>query len=455
MEFLNKTLSYSQFQYLSADTATNSVSYVIGLKTLSGFTSYNEDLFNYTDIAAALYGKFTYNSFTTSPNLTSGYTIVNLVEPHSIAVGEYILLNTQTGDSTLTGLNKVIDVGNANGANPDNNVWIKKGYSGLTTGVAIEQINEVLGFFKGFNIQPTYDSVNTYITFIENYLISPDVKSFINVGVNEFYSITPRRLFNDFGYKFYNSTGGTQDAQINIPILLTQTIKNIGLYELPYSAITDTKDCNVLEVPDFYYSKYGYTKTTVTYPSGTNSLPYIMIDGITANTYSDLYDIAPHQVSGTTTDQSLRVRKYSTDGIRSSYLISATPTTFTYTLNKNAINGINAGYIEFTSTRPLISSTKSTFNFNSAGRSQYDYMVGNTGRTFTSLVHDEINDGLVLEIKIKNDVFIDKGVFSPFEKVYKLGYLRTIEDITSFERGEFNVVKDLLLSTNYIMNNKI
>jgi hypothetical protein len=81
-------------------------------------------------------------------------------------------------------------------------------------------------------------------------------------------------------------------------------------------------------------------------------------------------------------------------------------------------------------------------------------MIGNTGRTFTSLVHDEFNDGLVLEAKIKNDVFIDRGVFSPFERVYKLGYLRTIDDIVSFERGEFNVVKDIPISTSYLNNSK-
>jgi hypothetical protein len=260
MEFVSRTFSYSQFQYASGNTATNSIDYILNLKRLSGFTSYNESLFNYSDIGGALYSQFTPNPFITSPNVTSGFTIVTLSQPHTIAVGEYILLKPQTGDQTLLGLNKVIDVGNESGGNPDYNVWIRSSYTAHTTGIAITQINEVLSFFKGFNIQPTYNSINTYIDFIENYLESPDVKSFIDTGVNEFYTITPRRLFNDFGYTIYNFTGGTEDAQINLPIYLTQTIKNIGLYELPYSAITDTKSCDVLSIPDSYYLKYGVNK---------------------------------------------------------------------------------------------------------------------------------------------------------------------------------------------------
>jgi hypothetical protein len=452
MELVSRIFSYTNFQYVSTDLSKDTSAYVLKLKTLSGFTSYDATNFDYNGITSALYSQFPPNQFTTSPDGLSGYTIVNFIEPHDISIGEYILLKPLFGDDNLLGLNVVTDVGDILGGDADNNVWVSKPYTAYTGGLAITQINEVLAFFKGFNIQPTYESINTYLDYIDAYLGSPDVNSFLNVGVGEYIRNTPRRLFNEVGYILTNITGGTEDAQINLPIYLTQTMQNIGVYELPYSSATDDNNCMVLPMPESYYRRYSITERPVIISAPANNFTYILTDGITANTYSDFYELSPSQVSGYTSDKSIRVRKYVGDEIRNGYQLPSAPGSLTYTLTRNTVAGVNDGYVEYTTNRPMSAATRSFFSVNSWGRSPQNDNVGNVVRPFVSMVHDEINDKLVLEPKIKNDVFIDRGVFSPFERVFKLGYMRSLEDITSFERGEFNVVKGTPLDRSYLLN---
>lgn len=453
MELVKRICTYTHFQYVKTDLSDESVGYINRMKTLSGFTSYNETTFDHNEIVSALYNKFPPNQFSTSPGGSlSAYTIVNYVEPNLMNIGEYILLKPLFGDDTLLGLNLIDDIGDALGANPNNNVWIRKPYSGQTLGLAITQINEVLGFFKGFNIQPTYNSINTYFPLIERYLESPDVNSFTNVGISQYLRTTPRRVFNELGFIMTNYTGGTEDAYFNLPIYLTQTIHNIGLYELPYSAITDNKEILVLNVPNSYYLEYGIDALPTVVTAPTNNFTYILMDGITANTYSDFFETTSSQITGYTSDKSGKVRKYATEGIRYGYNLPSTPNSITFTLSRNTVPNVNDGYIEYTNTLPLSSSTRSLIRYNSWGRSPQNDNVGNVSRSFVSMVHDELNDKLVLEPKIKNDVFIDRGVFSPFERVYKFAYLRSLEDISSYERGEFNVVQGVPLERIYGVN---
>ena len=453
MELVSRIFTYTHFQYSSIDLSQSSATYLMRLKAQSGFTSYDETTFNYDEITNTLYNQFPPNQFNTSTDNLSAYTIVTLVEPHSINVGEYILLKPLFGDDNLLGLNLVTNVGGALGGNPDHNVWLSKPYSASTMGLAITQINQVLAFFKGFNIQPTYDSITACMPLVESYLGSPDVNSFRNVGVGEYVSLAPRRVFNELGFVVTNPTGGTEDAQINLPIYLTQTFQNIGLYELPYTSVTDTNYCYVSAMPEAYYRKFmRKSRPPVQLNEPPNSFTYILTDGVTANTYSDFYETTSNLISGFTSDKSIKVRKYVGDGIRRGYDLPSGPTSLTYTLKRNAVSGINDGYVEYTTNTPLSASTTASFRFNSWGRSPQNNIVGNVTRPFISLVHDELNDKLVLEYKITNDVFIDRGVFSPFERVYKLGDMRSIEDIVSFERGEFNVVNGVSLENQYLIN---
>ena len=453
MELIQHTFSYTQFQNTNIDLTGNSVSYIFNLQTVSGFTSYDSTSFDYNDITNALYDKFPPNQFFTSPGGSlSAYTIVNFVEPHTINIGEYILLKPLFGDNNLLGLNMVDDVGDGLGGNPDYNVWIHKGYSGITNGLAIVQINEILSFFKGFNIQPTYDSINAYFLLIECYLKGPDVTSFINIGVGDYIKTTPRRLFNELGFILTDYTGGTNNLTINLPVYLTQTMQNIGLYELPYSSITDNQSINVLPMPDSYYIEYSLSNNPYITSGPVNNFSYILTDGITANTYSDFYELSATTITGITSEKSIKVRKYATNGIRRGYQLPSPANTFSFTLYRNTHPNINDGYIEYTTVSPLSAATTSSFSYNSWGRSPQNNSVGNTDRLFVSMVHDELHNKMVLEPKITNDVFLDRGVFSPFERVYKLGYLRSLDDIVSFERGEFNVVSGIPLERSYLTN---
>lgn len=453
MELISRTFSYSNFQYSTTNIGDDNVAYLLKLKSISGFTSYNETTFDYNGITSALYDKFPPNQFSTSPGGPfSAYTIVTMVEPHQINIGEYVLLKPLFGDDNLLGLNLVDDIGDELGANPTNNIWLRKPYSGVTSGLIVNQINQMLAFFKGFDVQPTYNSINTYIGYINNYLDSPDVNSYINVGIGEYIKQTPRRLFNDLGFIVLNYTGGTDSVYINLPIYLTQTIQNIGLYELPYSSSTDNKEIAVLPIPESYYLNYNITDVPILLSGPSNNFSYILIDGVTANTYSDFYETTSTTITGYTSDKSSKVRKYASEGIRHGYQLPSGTNSFTFTLTRNTTLNVNDGYIEYTTNSPLSGATQSFVKYNSWGRSPQNNNVGETTRTFVSMVHDELNDKLVLEPKIKNDVFIDRGVFSPFERIYKFCYMRSLEDITSFERGEFNVVSDVPLERTYLIN---
>lgn len=452
MELVQYIFSYTNFQYTNTNLFGESVNYINRIKNLSGFTSYDETQFNYNEITSAIYNKFPLNQFTTTwGGALSAYTIVQLTTSHDVSIGEYILLKPLFGDNALLGLNVVDDVGDAIGGNPDYNIWIHKSYSAQTTGIAVTQINEILAFFKGFNIQPTYDSINTYWSYIEAYLGSPDVTSFINIGIGDFFRTMPRRVFNELGFEITNYTGGTEDTYINLPIYLTQTIQNIGLYQLPYSGVSDNKDILVSALPESYYIEYGITQYPAAISGPANAFLYILTDGITANTYSDFFEITTTNITGTTSEKSIKVRKYDGSGIRYGYRLPSAPGTFKFTLERNLVDGINDGYIEYT-TVALRKSKLSSFSYNSWGRSPQNDIVGNITRPFISMIHDELNDQLILEPKIKNDVFIDRGVFSPFEKVYKLGALQTLENIASFERGEFNVIDGEQLDRTYLTN---
>lgn len=452
MELIQHRFSYSDFGYVNNNLTGNSVNYILSIKNSSGFTSYDETTFDYNGITNALYNKFPPNQFSTSPGDTlSGYTIVNVVEPHNINIGGYVLLKPLFGDDNLLGLNYVDDIGDALGGNPDHNLWIHKPYTAHTSGLAVIQINEVLSFFKGFNIQPTYTSINTYFNLVESYLDSPDVNTFRNVGIGEYIRNTPRRLFNELGFEI-TYTGGSNTAFINLPVYLTQTIQNIGLYDLPYSSTTDNNTIDINSVPNSYYRKYNILREPSIVVESNNNFTYIFADGITANTYSDFFEVTSSTISGVTSDKSLKVSRYGIDGIRYGYQLPSDSSIFRYTLTRNTTPNINDGYIEYTTIRPLSASTTSTFKYNTWGRSPQNNNVGNINRTFVNLVHDEFNDQLILEPKIKNSVFIDRGIFSPFERVYKLGDLKSIEDITSFERGEFNVVSGLPLERIYLTN---
>lgn len=453
MELVQHTFSYTNFQYTNTNLYGESINYINKIKNLSGFTSYDETQFNYNEITSAIYDKFPLNQFTTTwGGALSAYTIVQLTNPHNVSVGEYVLLKPLFGDDTLLGLNVIDDVGDAIGGNPDFNVWIHKSYSAQTIGFIITQINEILAFFKGFNIQPTYNSINTYWSYIEAYLDSPDVNSFINIGIGDFFREMPRRVFNELGFEITNYTGGTEDVYINLPIYLTQTIQNIGLYQLPYSGISDNKDILVSTLPESYYIEYGITQQPALISSSINTFSYVLTDGITANTYSDFFETTAINITGTTSEKSIKVRKYDGTGIRYGYRLPSASNTFSFTLERNLVDGVNDGYIEYTTVAPLTSANRSSFSYYSWGRSPQNDIVGNTTRSFISMIHDELHDQLILEPKIKNDVFIDRGVFSPFEKVYKLGTLRTLENIASFERGEFNVIDGEQLDRTYLAN---
>ena len=114
MELVQRSFSYTHFQYTNVNLSGDNVNYVVQSKSTYGFGSYNETTFDYNGITNALYSYFPPNQFSTSnEGILSAYTIVNLASAHTITLGEYILLKPLFGDPNLLGLNVITAVGDA------------------------------------------------------------------------------------------------------------------------------------------------------------------------------------------------------------------------------------------------------------------------------------------------------------------------------------------------------
>lgn len=460
MEIIKRTISFSQFEYadvnLSGDTITTFGSQI----PLDQLLYYDESTLNYVELANTLYSRFPLIQFNTFSGLTQDFTTVVTTERHELKVGDRVLLYPLFGQMDIISATTVTYLGDSFGSNPDYSFIMTHPFNISSNGLLLKNLDYILSFFKGFNLQPTTYNINYLFPYLERYLNdSPDLIDVDDTSIGEFYRNTPRNLFNDLGYVLLTS-GGTSGATFNIPIYLTQTIDNLGLYTNTYSGITDNKDILVNDILLFdpnldtrNQDLFIVTGTTIFSPNISNNFPFRIWDGITGNTINDFYDIGV-VITGMTTNMSKRVVKYVGDDVRYQYKLSDTLTDITYTINPNLIPGINNNsWVEYTTPRPVRDSNTSYLSYTSYGLSPNNVNIDfNTGRTKDlSIVFDEFKMGMVQEPKITNDLFIDKGVFSVFEKIERFSDMLTLDDLESYENGGFNLVNDQPKVNRYII----
>lgn len=75
-----------------------------------------------------------------------------------------------------------------------------------------------------------------------------------------------------------------------------------------------------------------------------------------------------------------------------------------------------------------------TFSFNGQGWNE-------TNTSLSAITKEEYLFGIISKPEIKNDVFIDRGIATVFEKHLKLSEVRTLDELQRYGRGYFNVKK--------------
>jgi len=461
MDFIKRTISYNQFEYVDVNLSAETINYLIDdYYSYFGFEipRYDESTLNYVEIGNALLPYFTLNQFNTTSGITQDYTIVTTTEPHGLTTDDRALLYPLFGQSDIISATTILYLGGSYGDNPTTKFILQHPYYIPTNGIFLTNFDQILAFFKGFNLQPTQNTITKYFDLLDKYLNSVDVADVDDIGIGEYYDNTPRGVFNELGFKVITS-GGTSGATINIPIYLNQTIENLGVYNNVYSAITDNKDIIINDIrtidPNIDVRNeniFIVTGTTIFSPNTPNTFQFRIWDGVTGNTINDFFDTNTN-ITGITTNMSARVLKYFGDDIRYSYKLSETLFDVTHTINRNTVPGINDGWIEYRTLRPLRNSNISYLSFTSYGLSPENVNVDvNSSRVKQlAVIFDEFKEGMAETPKIINDLFIDKGVFSVFEKVEKFGDIRTLDDFESYENGVFNVSNDEPKVSKYII----
>jgi hypothetical protein len=64
-----------------------------------------------------------------------------------------------------------------------------------------------------------------------------------------------------------------------------------------------------------------------------------------------------------------------------------------------------------------------------------------TNTTISGITKEEYLFGIISKPEVKNDVFIDRGITTVFEKHLKLSEVRTLEELQRYGRGYFNLTK--------------
>ena len=467
MEVIRKRLSYYDFSWVTTSYTGDTLFELQQIVNNFGLSEWNEAAINYPSFVTGFLTAFPDNfiPFATSSGFSANVTVVTTApDDHGLVPQERVAMYFTAGQTNATGVYTVTVLGNQLGGNPTDNFLLVTPFTTASQGYLCNLTDEALSFFKGFNVQPTAQAINVLQPYVERYFTSPDLKSLASTAIGEFFSFTPRRVFNELEFVFQapatysSSTIPTQwgylsgttisitgTPVVNLTVFLTQSIENLGIYENFYTGDTDTRFVNILADGSPLAPAVGTT----------NNLPYYFNDGLNHWGYAytgvtDFYETLYSWITGTTEDKSFLISSYKDltadqkgDAIPK-YKLALSPDKLTYTLERNTVIGVNAdNKVEYTTSRPITQSSTSTFKVKSHGLHPLNGNVyTTTGLTAASAVlYKDANEGLVQRPNYVKDVFIDRGVFSVFENQYKIPLIKTLEDLESFENGEFNVIK--------------
>lgn len=255
-----------------------------------------------------------------------------------------------------------------------------------------------------------------------------------------------------------------------IKISLTQNMDDMGVYSNKVLAdVNSSPDYSIL------INKLNGSGFTFPFMTGATSTPYSgdPTDIRISNTLLNDYIITGDMVTGSTDSKKDFFRTYNLstpyienfDIEKNSYtnpfnnlidgrsrITEITSATTTYVFDAN--NDVNIGtsaqtsgllYIDRENVRRNVSFDnfditldkvigKTDFNFQSQG-------FNVTNISLSGIIKDEYLLGITESPKIENDIFIDRGSTSVFDKHMKLSGIFSIQQLEQFGNGEFNLIK--------------
>jgi len=250
----------------------------------------------------------------------------------------------------------------------------------------------------------------------------------------------------------FDSSWGVLDFQnIYLNIFLTQNIDDMGLF-------TDVEYVN--EPVDYDLLIDLYPTFTIPPPesvifSESSTDPYVPYFGRMSGQIASDFFAANGIVTGLTDDKLYTVTTYfSGTPLLPNFNLNDDPNYFTgvnnifpdhtvYTINAQIGNVLGTGlhYYTYNFNRLVYNSYVDSFFSIPYTEVKYQSEGWNSSNTtLSAITKEEIYFGIVFPPKVENNVFIDRGTVSVFEKHSRLGSILTMEQLVEYGNGYFNLV---------------
>lgn len=256
-----------------------------------------------------------------------------------------------------------------------------------------------------------------------------------------------------------------------VKISLTQNIDDMGIYatesiaeaetEPDYTILKEKLEDLELEFPFMTGATIGpYTgdTTDVRVSNSVLSDYFVRGDTVTGSTdskkeYFRSYDLNAPYIIGFDINKTTYDDPFGNNIIGRSRITNDTPTTTTYVFDAN--NDINIGttaqtsgllYIDDKFLRRSVDFIDNNNNLSSKEIYRTDFSFESQGFNETNvilsgIVKNEYLLGITDTPKIENDIFIDRGNTSVFDKHMKLSGIFSVQQLEQFGNGEFNIIK--------------
>lgn len=250
----------------------------------------------------------------------------------------------------------------------------------------------------------------------------------------------------------FDSSWGVLDFEhIYLNVFLTQNIDDMGLFTdtvyvdepVKYDLLIDT------------YPTFNVPPPASVIFSASSSDPYTQyfarLSGQTANDFFAANGI----ISGLTDDKLYTVTTYfSGTPLLVGFNLNSDPNYFTgvnniypnltvYTINAEVANILGTGlhYYTYNFNRLVYNAYVDTYFSIPYTEIKYQSEGWNSNNTtLSAITKEEIYFGIVFPPKVENNVFIDRGTVSVFEKHSRLGSILTMEQLVEYGNGYYNLV---------------
>lgn len=252
--------------------------------------------------------------------------------------------------------------------------------------------------------------------------------------------------------EIFDANWGALDSQfIYLNVFLTQNIDDMGIFtDQPYV----DEPVNYGLIYSLYSAFTNPLPVSLIFSASTNDpyLPYFA--RLNGQTEVDFY-AAGGTITGLTDDKFYSVTSYSSStpfvpylnlSIDPNYFVGVTnifPTYTAYTIDAqvNAIWTTGIHYYTYNFNRLIYNSNIGTYFSIPYTKVVYESQGWNsTNTSLSALTKEEIYFGIVFPPKVENNVFIDRGGVSVFEKHSRLRSITTLKQLEVYGNGYYNLI---------------